>query len=356
MERDGRTVIGSHKKLFPEVPEARVSFDRLDRCWPLVVEVEGWLLSPHAPFDRIEGYLNGRLIGNAESVIREDVRDTFPWIPHAVDSGFRIKIDPYRVIPDAMNHLDFIGLSDGRRTGHTHTLFRPELENLVPTPPGRLMVRVAGHQDAATFKLGGLKCFGDFYDAIRRHRDPSDVRRLLDWGCGCGRIAVHFLTADFPNELFGCDVDPEAVAWCRENLTPAEFAHTGTRPPLAYADKTFDVILGYSVFTHLKRDAQAAWLGELKRVLAPGGLIIASVHGAYAAAFEWPPDQAADLLRDGIFDQNPDESLRDVVEPGYYQNTFQTREYTIQEWSKQLEIVEYIEAGMNSYQDMVIMR
>jgi hypothetical protein len=116
------------------------------------------------------------------------------------------------------------------------------------------------------------------------------------------------------------------------------------------------VVIGYSVFTHLKREAQAAWLTDLKRVLVPGGLLIASVHGVFAAAFEWPPDQAADLLRGGIFDENPDESLKGVVEQGYYQNTFQTRDYTLREWSKHMEIVEYVEAGMNSYQDMVVLR
>src|SRR5262249_7053140 len=121
-------------------------------------------------------------------------------------------------------------------------------------------------------------------------------------------------------------------------------------------DAFFDIILGYSVFTHFTAKAQGVWLDELRRILAPGGLLLASIHGPFATAFECSPDTAVVALKNGIFDENPDASLEGVVEEGYYHNTFQTREYTLTEWSKHLPIVEYIEAGMNSYQDMVVMR
>jgi SAM-dependent methyltransferase len=339
-----------------DVPAVRAGFDRLDRCWPLTVELEGWLLSPQTEFDSIEVYLNGRVLGAAERVQREDVRDTFPWIRHAQGAGFRVPIDPYRLAPRALNHLDLISYRRGIAAGHVHTLFRPDLEDVTPTPPPVLMERVAGHQEAMSFKLVGLKCFGDFYRAIHKHGLFTPGRRLLDWGCGCGRVTAHFLLQEHGPKVFGCDIDREAIAWCQDNLPPGEFMPVATAPPTPYPDGFFDVIVGYSVFTHLTRSAQAAWLAELKRLLAPGGIVIATVHGAYAAAFEWPPDEVGRLLQGGIHDQNPDASLSGVVEEGYYQNTFQTRDYTLQEWSRFLEIVEYVEAGMNSYQDMVILR
>jgi SAM-dependent methyltransferase len=320
------------------------------------VKIEGWILSPSVNLDSLEAYVNGGRAGTFELLARRDVADTFPWIRHALRSGFCARFGAGLFRADALNHLEFVGHQAGRPAGRFHSLFRTDFDAAAPTPPPELMVRVAGHRDTPSFKLGGLKCFGEFHEAIARHRDPASVRRLLDWGCGCGRVAVHFLLQPEAPEVHGCDVDAEAVGWCRDHLAPGSFTPVGAWPPTPYADASFDVILGYSVFTHLTRMAQAAWLEELKRILAPGGLLIASVHGPFAIAFECPPETAAVALVEGIFDENPDESLGDVVEAGYYQNTFQTREYTLREWGRHLEIVEYVEAGMNSYQDMVVMR
>ncbi|MGY1688890.1 class I SAM-dependent methyltransferase [Geodermatophilus sp. SYSU D01105] len=57
-------------------------------------------------------------------------------------------------------------------------------------------------------------------------------------------------------------------------------------PPLPFDDGRFDLVLGYSVFTHLPVDHQDAWLAELRRVTRPGGLLLLTVHGrsAYANA------------------------------------------------------------------------
>jgi ubiquinone/menaquinone biosynthesis C-methylase UbiE len=58
---------------------------------------------------------------------------------------------------------------------------------------------------------------------------------------------------------------------------------TASRPPLPYDDGQFDVAIAISTFSHLADD-WAAWLAELHRVLAEGGLLAASYHGPSAAA------------------------------------------------------------------------
>ena len=50
-------------------------------------------------------------------------------------------------------------------------------------------------------------------------------------------------------------------------------------PPLPFADGAFDLVIVISVFTHLPRDSQDAWLAELERVTGPGTVVIATVHG-----------------------------------------------------------------------------
>src|SRR5439155_351216 len=135
-----------------------------------------------------------------------------------------------------------------------------------------------------------------------------------------------------------------------------KFTAINPLPPMPYPDGHFDAIVSCSVFSHLKRDMQHLWLAELKRVLAPGGLLLASFHGTFAAAIAHPPAKAALVHKAGIVDDTPDGSLGDLVETGYYNSTFQTRKYTIREWSKHLKMVDYIVGGMHNYQDLAVMQ
>ena len=50
-------------------------------------------------------------------------------------------------------------------------------------------------------------------------------------------------------------------------------------PPLPFDDARFDLVLGYSVFTHLNVQYQDAWLGELRRLVRPGGILLLSISG-----------------------------------------------------------------------------
>jgi SAM-dependent methyltransferase len=105
-------------------------------------------------------------------------------------------------------------------------------------------------------------------------------RRVLDFGCGAGRVLRHFLAEDGPAaEYWGCDVDRDCVGWLQENLSPPLHAFAnGELPPLEQPDGSFDLVYCVSVFTHLSR-SWSAWLAELHRVLKPGGLLVATFLG-----------------------------------------------------------------------------
>jgi ubiquinone/menaquinone biosynthesis C-methylase UbiE len=57
-------------------------------------------------------------------------------------------------------------------------------------------------------------------------------------------------------------------------------------PPLPLDEGEVDIVLASSVFTHLERERQQQWPAELRRVLSPNGLLIASVAGEYAYKLE----------------------------------------------------------------------
>jgi len=111
---------------------------------------------------------------------------------------------------------------------------------------------------------------------------PSDFaldgRRVLDFGAGAGRVLRHALVEDPGAELWGCDVDARSVDWMRANLPGAHVFQTGEWPPTVQPGGHFDLIIAFSVFTHLL-DTWSAWLLELHRLLVDDGLAIVTVYG-----------------------------------------------------------------------------
>jgi SAM-dependent methyltransferase len=152
-----------------------------------------------------------------------------------------------------------------------------ELDGL-PVPPARLRVLVSGHPDLNWFIHSGQVAA----DAIREALGTAgvsmaDLETMLDFGCGCGRVARHW--RDFPGTLYGTDSHPDLVRWCRDHLPFGRFSENGSEPPLPWADGALDFVYAVSVFTHLTEDAQQAWMAELARVVRSGGYLLVTAHG-----------------------------------------------------------------------------
>ncbi len=247
-----------------------------------------------------------------------------------------------------------IGL-DNHGSGYTH-----------PLPPEGLF-KLVGSPDAASYTSQGLKIFSDITSAIRRYDDLDRFTRVLDWGCGCGRLLTHLIPA-FPDKDFsGCDLVPEAIDWCRTQFPEGSFEYAKTHPPLPFDNHSFDLVIASSVFTHLDRNLQQLWLDELARVLEPGGLLVASVLGPYAylrdSCSRWSGGYrfrvylaGRRLESRGILDQFKNNSLRRLVGSDYYRNTYQEPHYTLRKWSKHFRIRAYIERGLDNYQDLLVMQ
>jgi SAM-dependent methyltransferase len=327
-----------------------------------VLRVSGWMLNPRSRVTSVDTALNGELISTEAPQVRVDVAAAFPWIPHAGQSGFRVALPNAR----SGDRLEVLGRRGRCVVTEMKSAVRVDLESTVPTPSPALMRRVAGGANARGFKADGLRHFTSFVDAVRRHRPLQAAGRMLDWGCGCGRISIHFLLDRTVPECFGCDIDREAIAWCQSTLPGGTFQPVDPYPPTSYPNQFFDLVIAYSVFTHLNRETQNMWLAEMRRVIAPRGLFLASIHGRFAAQFAFPPRGSGfiqrlrhrigvPLLLASGFRDVPDHALDGIAPQGYYRGAFQTREYTLREWSNYFEILELVEGGM-TYQDLVVMR
>jgi SAM-dependent methyltransferase len=67
---------------------------------------------------------------------------------------------------------------------------------------------------------------------------------ILDFGCGCGRVARHWYGLDLA--LHGCDINGRMIEWCRQNL-PGQFAVNQLEPPLPYMAGQFGLVYAFSV-------------------------------------------------------------------------------------------------------------
>jgi SAM-dependent methyltransferase len=107
---------------------------------------------------------------------------------------------------------------------------------------------------------------------------PLDRARVLDFGCGWGRLTRFFMRDLAPGNLFGCDAVQSILEVCRESGVPAELARCEVRPSSLPFDTEFDLVFAFSVFTHLSEAAHESCLRAIHDSLAPGGLFLATIR------------------------------------------------------------------------------
>jgi len=150
----------------------------------------------------------------------------------------------------------------------------------LPLPPPRLRLLVDGRSgDAERFLWVGTQ----LADSIRAAVADSgtvleDMEAILDFGCGCGRVARHLAALEGP-EIHGCDYNEELTAWCGANLPFMQTTRNQLVPPTPYEAQSFDLIYALSVLSHLSEPLQHDWVAEFHRLLRQGGMLIVSVLG-----------------------------------------------------------------------------
>jgi SAM-dependent methyltransferase len=166
-------------------------------------------------------------------------------------------------------------------------------EGDVPIPSAGLRFLVVGESDPDRFLHSGKRGAQLVADLMARHGHGLDrVGKVLDLGCGCGRVIRH-LRGCGVEALHGCDCNAKAIAWCQRFLDFATFHVNGLEPPLPYPDGMFGLIYAYSLFTHLPERLQLLWMEEIRRLLAPGGYLLMTVHGRRFIASRSPAERAA---------------------------------------------------------------
>jgi ubiquinone/menaquinone biosynthesis C-methylase UbiE len=260
-----------------------------------------------------------------------------------------------RVVPPAIEPL---------ARGLYHNVFRLQLRTRLwwadhfsalpdfPVPPALLRYRVSELIPVSDFLRIGESCAQLMEErANDMGMDFAGGRRVLDFGCGCGRTIGWFLR-NCEAEFHGVDVDAAAVDWCKKHLPRGHFLANAPVPPLPYPDEYFDAVYCLSVFTHLNESMQDLWLAELSRILKPGGVLLLTVFGKSANQL-LDADGRSELHTRGMVHKRT-EKLRGMV-PDWYQTTWHSREYIVGRLSASLGEVRYFEVP-DGLQDVVAAR
>ncbi|MDB6063919.1 MAG: methylase [Pedosphaera sp.] len=104
---------------------------------------------------------------------------------------------------------------------------------------------------------------------------PLENRRILDVGCGTGeRLAAFEDLGARPENLFGVDLIPDRIRVARQNHRRIAF-QLANAEALPFADRTFDLVIVFTVFTSiLNRRMAANVCSEINRVLVSGGAVL----------------------------------------------------------------------------------
>jgi SAM-dependent methyltransferase len=203
------------------------------------------------------------------------------------------------------------------------------------------------------------------YLECRKYIDRLEVepKAVLDLGAATGRVARHFAAQLPGSEVWCADINLDHVRWVNKFLAPAVRAFQNTSVPhLPFEDNTFDVVTGFSLFSHIEA-FDHAWILEVRRVLKPGGLMIftANVDNWQDVDESWPAYKA--VSRHPLFQEEwigrPMDTDRRVFRwnnSGSYSSiVFLTEEYVRREWAILMELVA-VHPYFTQYQTGVVLR
>jgi SAM-dependent methyltransferase len=174
----------------------------------------------------------------------------------------------------------------------------------VPLPPVQLRMGGKHFVDNAEFVRTATRDV----DRLAGH-GLSRESRLIDWGCGAGRLAVGILERWGGIARYdGIDVQKHLVGWANRNLASdtvrfqsvdvanARYNLDGS-PERYIPGKTgdYDALYGYSVLSHMDSAEVVSYLAEIRRLIKPGGF-------AWVTAFveDDVPDETVNPARYGF--------------------------------------------------------
>jgi len=126
-----------------------------------------------------------------------------------------------------------------------------------PNPGPALMQYTCDQLELAPYLLAGGNVAIHLCAAISKvtGRHLSTFHRILDFGCGAGRLLEFLPLCEVP-EVYACDILTNNIEFVKDSY-PQAISHTNAfAPPLQYESNFFGLIYSFSVFSHLSLESE----------------------------------------------------------------------------------------------------
>jgi SAM-dependent methyltransferase len=107
------------------------------------------------------------------------------------------------------------------------------------------------------------------------------VRSFLEFASGHGRFTRHLVKALGAQRVAVSDVVADSVAFAREAFQVEGFVSAAVPEDVAWSGQ-HDVVFVLSLFSHLPASTWSRWLRRIYGMVAPGGVLVFTTHGAEA--------------------------------------------------------------------------
>jgi SAM-dependent methyltransferase len=105
-----------------------------------------------------------------------------------------------------------------------------------------------------------------------------DALRILDFGCGWGRLLRLLLKYVPAERLHGVDPWHRSIDLCREHGIPCRLALSDYIPRSLPFEGPFDLVYAFSVFTHLSEPTARAALATIRRSISERGMLCLTIR------------------------------------------------------------------------------
>jgi SAM-dependent methyltransferase len=323
------------------------------------LQIAGWALTLCGQPEQAQFLINGRPFSEGHYPLPSpDLAEIFWNIPTAQAARFVCKTSTpsEHTYPDGFARLEFRDGSEPEQV-RRRAWYLPRPTDDLPIPNEARINRI-GVPDSGNYLIGGASVYKrlEHYLEQKFSKTFNDFNNVLDWGCGCGRVARHFRWAK-RTRLCGVDIDGDNIAWCQANLPHAQFLQTGLLPPLPFPEQSYDLLLVMAAFSQLQEEQQLRWLPEFKRVARKDAIVLVSIQGLAQLGLNRPdPGLLREIEEKGFVVAGRNSELDEVVsDPNYYVSVLQSRDYIYRNWGEYFTIIDIVDA-MAANQDLVVMK
>lgn len=149
-----------------------------------------------------------------------------------------------------------------------------------------------------TAPLGGINPNSKHFDIIGsqisnliiQHTNINKNSRVLEIGCGTGRICKQLLKSINPTKFIGIDVNKRFIQYCEDNYK-ARFEHVDinnqeynsngkieqSQFDIPYDNNSFDIVYSIAVFNHCDKPCIMRYIQEISRLLRHNGMLFYTI-------------------------------------------------------------------------------